>query len=449
MSAIFMEKLPPIKQMLDYIRSKIETQERLVCKLAHDPVTGGYSFEPADIFDFEGHHVIHKQFGSDDEIIRYVNSSLNREWRAEKAEGRPLWYLHVMENTGVNVAPGAGKQARQSAIMIEVNHALGDGVSFVNFIQTILTDKDGNPLTIEGNKISSDDGSAESRPPKKVRKPLHQMLAENGYIVYLATRAAFKVLLGSKIWADTMTCIKEPYEPYLHDGDRVIHTVPPISLSAIKEIKSKLKCSINDVMTSALAGAIRQYLEYRQDPSIKSSSLQIRCMVPFAFPRKHIEDGHMLKNEWLLVSVPLAVGGFATPADRLSKTKAEIDIIKLSAEPYVSRLLQTLAYNLLGVDLTVQIQSDLCFRHTLIFTNVPGFSQENFLCGQRVARVQPFITNFLPQFSVVSDAGQMHLNYVVNPKRFTDSHKLGEFYVEQLQLLAKETGVLQPVMVPE
>ncbi|KAI8830371.1 hypothetical protein BJ741DRAFT_581410 [Chytriomyces cf. hyalinus JEL632] len=424
--AIFLEKLPPLESLIALFQEKIKSEERFMSTIAYDFRRSKYDFVPAkgDI-DFHGHHVIQATVSDEDGIRAYVESTFHRTWKKEIAEGRPLWYFHLIENTG-----------GLSAIVLELHHAIGDGMSLVLFFSTLYTDKDGQNL-----------------PTPKATKSISKSKTRVNpyYAAAVIVRAFFKIVLGSVIMEDTQTLIKTPHKGYVYDrGVRKIIQFPPMSLEAVKDIKNALGCSVNDIMTSVLGGALRRYLRHRNDPFIHYPLLQIRALMPYGFPRRAASPDQpqpILKNGWTLISVPLSVRATPTATARAKETQATMDMIKLSGEPYIASTLQDLVYNVAGYDVAAQIQADFVFRHTMTFTNVPAFDKNPYICGERILHVQPYVCNAVPQMSIMSCAGGLYGNFVVNPETFVEAELLGQFVVKELEELAKENGVTTPILL--
>ncbi|KAJ3260365.1 hypothetical protein HDU77_001380 [Chytriomyces hyalinus] len=424
--AIFLEKLPPVESLIALFREKIKTEERFMSTIAYDFMRGKYDFVPArGEIDFHGHHIIQATVADEAGIRAYVESTFNRTWKQEMAEGRPLWYFHLLENT-----------SGLSAIVLELHHAIGDGMSLVLFFSSLYTDKDGQNLPMP-------DATKTVSKSKKRVNPY--------YAAAVIVRAFFKIVLGSVIMADSQTLIKTPHQGFVYDhGVRKIYQFPAMSLEAVKEIKNAVGCSVNDIMTSALGGALRRYLRHRNDPLVYSPFLQIRTLMPYAFPRRAPvpdQPQSILKNGWTLISVPLSVRATRNATARAKETQATMDMIKLSGEPYIASTLQDLVYNVAGYDVAAQIQADFVFRHSMTFTNVPAFDKNPYICGERILHVQPYVCNAVPQMSIMSCAGGLYGNFVVNPETFVEAELLGQFVVKELEELAKENGITTPILL--
>jgi WS/DGAT/MGAT family acyltransferase len=137
-----------------------------------------------------------------------------------------------------------------------------------------------------------------------------------------------------------------------------------IPLAEVKEIGKRLGGTINDVLLTAAAGALRQYMRNRgQDPA----GLDFRAVVPVNL-RKPADT--KLCNRFGLVYLKLPVG-IEGPLERLAELRRRMDKIKTSPEPFV-------IYGLLKTaGITPTVVQSLIVRFfaknaTAVMTNVPG-----------------------------------------------------------------------------
>jgi len=223
--------------------------------------------------------------------------------------------------------------------------AVGDGLSLIQIGLSMFTDENGNRISLPPPKSNQ-------VPPKEIIKkkklqsppsPLDHAIdhaATTASTAYKIASTLIKVSALPTGEGDTLHCLKDPYHPYKYEGNRVLFFVPPISLSCIKSIKNVLKCSVNDVLTGALAGAYSRYMTTHSDPSLQSTHLKIRALLPYAFPRDL--NSTELTNSWAFLSVGLPVQS-KTPKQRVLETKKIMDDVKSSPEPYLTIGLQKLA----------------------------------------------------------------------------------------------------------
>lgn len=88
----------------------------------------------------------------------------------------------------------------------------------------------------------------------------------------------------------------------------------PMPLDEIKAVGRALKCSVNDVLLSCVAGATGQYLRSFGDNTLGK---EIRAMVPVNL--RPVEDAYKLGNRFGLAPVILPIG-MEKPIKRVYKT---------------------------------------------------------------------------------------------------------------------------------
>src|SRR5207249_971580 len=90
----------------------------------------------------------------------------------------------------------------------------------------------------------------------------------------------------------------------------------PLPLDEVKTIGKALACSINDVLLACVAGALRDYLRRKHDPT---DGVTIRALVPVNL--RPLEKAWKLGNRFGLVFLDLPIG-IANPIERLYSVRA-------------------------------------------------------------------------------------------------------------------------------
>lgn len=154
-----------------------------------------------------------------------------------------------------------------------------------------------------------------------------------------------------------------------------------LSLPRLRHIKDALGVTLNDVMLTALSGAVGRYHAHR-----KVHVEELHCMVPMNL--RPDDDRHTLGNRVGAFNVALPVGE-PDPLARLARIRRQTGAAKSdrrgAAFPLLIRALAFLpgfAYRLFAQTLTGRI--------SLICTNVPGPSAQRYLAGARVDAIYPF-----------------------------------------------------------
>ena len=179
----------------------------------------------------------------------------------------------------------------------------------------------------------------------------------------------------------------------------------PVSLEDIKLVGKITGGTVNDVLLTAVTGALRRYL---LDHSQQVSHLNLRAVVPVNL--RPIELDVDLGNRFGLVFLSLPVG-VADPLERLHESKRRMDALKGTPEAMVAF---GILY-LMGM-VPIEIQDIITFifqtKATAVMTNVPGPREKRYLAGALLDSVMFWV----PQaghlglgISIMSYAGRVWL----------------------------------------
>ena len=186
----------------------------------------------------------------------------------------------------------------------------------------------------------------------------------------------------------------------------------PLPLEEVKVVGKALGCSINDVLLSMAAGALRDYLLEKGDAV---DGLEIRAIVPVNLrPRG---EGRGLGNQFGLVFLDLPIG-IEHPLERLYTIRSRMLALKGSYQPMI-------ALALLGAVgsgpkvLQQRVTAMLSASASAVMTNVPGPKQPLYFAGKRITELDFWVpqsggigmgVSILSydgriQFGVITDAG--------------------------------------------
>jgi len=158
----------------------------------------------------------------------------------------------------------------------------------------------------------------------------------------------------------------------------------PFPLADIKQIGRLAGATVNDVLVSALAGAIASYLEERD-----GVATDLTTMVPVNVRRLDRPLPSDLGNQFALVFVKLP-SGVTAPLARLAETKRRMDSIKHSPEAL-------LTFGLIGVigrtakEIERFLVSFFAAKAIGVTTNVMGPPGPRFLAGTKIASVLAWV----------------------------------------------------------
>jgi hypothetical protein len=343
--------------------------------------------------------------------------------------GLPWWEIVRVE------AP----KGQRSAVVLRIDHVIGDGISLVNLMEQILTDTNNEKL--------------ESIIPASMEKKFNRKLSFGQKIkqFFSIIYYFFKVStlgLGS---GDAKTKFRASMVADMtYSWNRKLVLFETIPLAYVKELKKQGGVSLNDVLFSALGGAIRRYnlangCAVTEASVGKKRSIGCRALMPVAFPRPNEDKNdktNVLKNKWVFLSADFGVG-CQTPMDRLSHVNSGMNTIKNSPYAGVQLKVQEGAANLPLVIARKTI-SDIFSRHTIIFSNVPGPEKPVMFGGEKVTEVQMFFNNLLPQVGILTYEGNVFMNMNIDTDAIPGSEMLPTYFAQELIELSKELNVEVP-----
>jgi WS/DGAT/MGAT family acyltransferase len=288
---------------------------------------------------------------------------------------RPLWDVHVIEGYGDG-----------TAVLSRMHHCIADGIALARVLLS-LTDAQPDaglaPAAPDhhGGRLSALTGAGRAG-AHAAEASLHEWLtlarhpeAEGGRLLDAATangRALAKLLL-------TGTDAPSPLRGKLGVARRVRWT-DPIDLEEIKAIGHATDTTVNDVVLTAVSGALHRYLAGR-DGLVD----EIRAMVPFNLRPLSEPLPRDLGNRFGLVYLTLPVG-IEDPARRLAEVHRRMEAIKHSPEGRLSYAILG-AIGMTPVPVEQRLIEVFTPKVTAVMTNVPGPREPVYFAGSRVAGV--------------------------------------------------------------
>ena len=154
----------------------------------------------------------------------------------------------------------------------------------------------------------------------------------------------------------------------------------PLPLEEVKAVGQAFGASINDVLLTAVAGAIGDYLRaHGDDPTGK----EIRAMVPVNL--RPLDQAWRLGNKFGLVPLVLPVG-IANPIERLGAVRARMNDLKGGYQPVMAFALLAVA-GLLIKPMQDALLNLFAKKATAVMTNVPGPREELKFNGRTIKQL--------------------------------------------------------------
>lgn len=365
---------------------------------------------------------------------------------------RPHWQCHFIESFQGG-----------SAVVVRVHHCIGDGISLVQLLLSLAEPADmetvasGAPIavaTAPGEAAAGMHYEPEVAVPplpspgdvravahavthsprkdtaaeKQGRDRLRSALRMGGGLVTSLARLA-------DLRADPATVLRGDLGPRKRAA-----WSEPIPLEQVRAMGRATGGTINDVLLSAVAGALGSYLARRGNRTL---GLALRAVVPVNL---RSSGDHALGNKFGLVFLRLPVGE-RDPVARVAATKASMDALKKSPEALVIfGLMRALGNTATGMLITaVQL---LARRASAVMTNVPGPRTRLRLAG---AVVDSFMF-WVPQsgsvglgVSVLSYAGTVRIGIASDVNLVPDPGEIVAAFHAALEELAGAVAVPEPV----
>ncbi|CAN5309835.1 wax ester/triacylglycerol synthase family O-acyltransferase [soil metagenome] len=315
---------------------------------------------------------------------------------------RPLWEFHHVRN-----------YRGGSALVARVHHCIGDGLGLMQLM------------------LQLDEQPSEAKSALPVRR--RDENGSDGFGLLAAPRLAGSVarVLGRLLAmpADPPTRFKGP----LGTRKRAAWS-EPIPLDDVKFIGRRVGGTVNDVLLSAVAGALRSYLcEHGSLPEGRS----LRGVIPVNL--RGADELDTLGNKFGLVFLSLPVGT-ADARERLRAVHASMDALKRSPEALVVYgLLRTFGRAVEPLlDTAVSL---LGSKATAVMTNVPGPREPVYFCGQPIRSIMFWV----PQsghlglgVSVLSYAGEVRIGVATDAGLVPDPEAIVAAYQEAVGELMRE-----------
>ncbi|WP_227714712.1 WS/DGAT domain-containing protein [Marinobacter sp. DY40_1A1] len=395
-------------------------------------------WEPDPVFDIR-HHL-------DVVLDRFTETSL-QEWVSERLNQpfpayRPPWKFWLVPN-----AEGG------AALLLRIHHCYADGVSLTGifdrlcsaspqqypaiygvqqtegFSPWVSAAKDRLEQLVSGD-LASDAGTDNQSPESETQggscSEWLEKLAHNG----LKLVNEMSDFLAEP--EDTPSDLKRPLL-----GQRHCRWSEPVPLDQFRSIAKATNVTINDVLLSCVAAAVRPRLGIA-GPALDDAMLHVAVPVDIRsrLPEDLQPEPGTLGNYFGTVFVPLPIDG-ESALERLYRIKQETRRLKKSWQPGIAWGLAACAS--LIPEALRQPLSDMFYRKaSAVVSNVPGTREARYIAGCRITE-QMF---WVPQagdiglgVSIVSYAGQVQFGVVADEAILTDPQEFLEDCVQELSEL--------------
>jgi WS/DGAT/MGAT family acyltransferase len=436
------------------VRERLALLPPLRWRLAEVPLGLDYPYwvEDAD-FDLDYHvrEIALPHPGSDrqlaDQVARIISRPLDRE--------RPLWEIYVI----------SGLESGHTVVLTKIHHALIDGLSGAEIMGLLLDltpegreppaappaeagDRVGGPHMLE---MLARGLLGVPRYPLRLLRALPSALpnAEDAPAVFTAVPGATTVgrltgRLQHLVTGDgrprppRLTPPRTPFNGRLSAHRRFVFGQLP--LDEVKAVKNRYGYTVNDVVVSICAGAVRRWLlehdALPDEPLVAQIPVSVRTS----------EQVGTFGNRILLMSVPLYTDE-PDPVERLRLAHEALRDMKERHRALPAELLQDANHFIppavfaRAAQLSLRVSATAAGRPNwnLVISNVPGPQFPLYMAGARLVAHYPVsvITDGMGlNITVMSYCGQMDFGIVADRDQMPDLWKLMDWLRESLDELA-------------
>jgi WS/DGAT/MGAT family acyltransferase len=423
---------PPARdEFCAHLGARLRRVPRYRQKLAFPPLEAGRPFwvdDPDFNLDYHVRHTALPKPGSEDQLRELAGRIFSQRLDRSK----PLWEVWIVH----------GLEGGRFALISKTHHALVDGVSGVD-IATVLFD-----LSPVPDEVEADDGWTASPEPSDVELVAEGVVGLARTPFSLAGRALGALqhpgetldrvreaaeALGEVVWAGMNPAPDVPLNVPIGPHRRVRWLQN--RLADYKEIKNALGGTVNDVVLTVVAGALRRWL---QDRGVRTEGVELRALVPVSI-RGDDERGS-LGNRIAAMRGPLPVY-VDDPVERLDRVREGMGQLKESKQALGAEVIAGLTDFAPPTLLAQASRLNFSTRlFNLIVTNVPGPQFPLYLLGREMEEIVPIA--FLPEnhalaVAIMSYNGKMDFGLLADYDAMPDVDAFASHLEESLaELLA-------------
>ncbi len=295
---------------------------------------------------------------------------------------RPLWEAYLIE----------GLEGGRAACFFKMHHSVMDGVGSVALFDAFTQAHRAEPVRVPRHLAPRPPSSPRLRVARLVRDAAANAVGGLGTAAAVSIRTALRpgeaiadvgrAARGIRGMIADLTA-PSTVDPLARASTGIGRRVDAmlLSLPQLRRIKNVLDISLNDLVLTAVSGAVGRYYAHRKVPLD-----ELHCMVPMSLRER--DERSALGNRVGAFNVALPIGE-ADPMQRLALIQRQTGAAKRDRRgavwPLLTRVLASMpgfAYRLLAQTVTGRVN--------LICTNVPGPPAQRYLAGATIDAIYPF-----------------------------------------------------------
>jgi len=333
---------------------------------------------------------------------------------------------------------------RGCVLLFRIHHCLADGMALLQVLRSII---DREPEVGETAPAAAEQPARHVARLTSLVNPLtakdHPALRVMGRLIHRGIDVLFHpgqglelaeaavqdaATLGKLLLleSDSPTVFKGP----LGVAKRVVWS-DPLPVKEIKAIGHALGGSVTEVLLTAITGALRRYLQQRDQPV---ANVSLHVSIPVNLHRG--ASGKELGNRFSLnfLALPIDRGD---PVERLLALKQRLDALNASRETEIMVGLMQV-YGLIPGELGNQVVQTLAKKVTAVFSSVPGPLRTICYAGKPICRIMFWV----PQsghlglgISFITYAGSVTLGVVTDAGLVPDPGTIVQGFQEEVEHL--------------
>jgi len=372
-----------IETVRAFIAARLQYVPRYRQRLQWIPVERHPVWVDDDHFDLAYHvrHVALPHPGSMEQMLEMSGRFLSR--RLDRA--RPMWDVLVIE----------GLEDGRFSLVTKVHHCMIDGIGGVDLLKVLLApmasvdvgepnDYEPRPVPSSADLLIDEVVRFLQFPPEAVKNA--RKLGEGTEEIGGLLRHRLRAMTESARSGWFVNASQTPLNHKIGPNRRIAHLTT--DLDRVKAIKGGLGGTVNDVVVTAVAGAVRSFLIEERDFDVEG--VDFRAMVPVSIrdEERAGEPGNQI-TMWL-IELPIAE---ADPVERYRAVGAATAHLKETDQALGAAMLtQSVSFTPSTV-LTVaaRVAAATVRPFNLTVTNVPGPQVPLFMLESRLERIFPLV----------------------------------------------------------
>jgi diacylglycerol O-acyltransferase len=421
---------PSMEEFLEQIRRRLHLVPRYRHKLAHTALDSGrpvWVDDPSFNVEYHIRHAALPTPGGWEQLQSLTAWIFSQQLDRSK----PLWEMWLIE----------GLRDDRFALISKTHHALIDGIAGID-LATVLFDLSPKPPPLRHSgrawQPHSEPGVAELlaaglrgavRTGIELAEGALDALSHPDHAFARAREAAEGI--GEIVWAGLNPAPETPLNVDIGPHRRFVGVGS--SLQDFKLVKNAFGGTVNDVVLTIVAGALRSFLVSR---GVRTEGMELRALVPVSVRAE--DEHHQGGNRIVVMRGPLPVY-IADPIQRLRFVSEAMDGLKESKQALGAEVIAGVQNFAPPTILAQASRLNFSTRlFNLLVTNVPGPQFPLYVLGREMLEAYPVA--FLPQhhalaIAIMSYNGQMNFGLLGDFDALPDIDSVGESIAEELASL--------------